>query len=82
MHEIVPLEHSAMARRFRQTLSIYQQNRDLIAIGAYHKGGDPRIDAAIAQWPHIQRFLQQDMREKVGYDESLKALRELAEAGQ
>jgi flagellum-specific ATP synthase len=77
MHEIVPPEHSAMARRLRQTLSTYQQNRDLIAIGAYHKGGDPRIDAAIAQWPHIQRFLQQDMQEKVGYEESLLALNEV-----
>ena len=74
MHEIVPPQHSAMARRFRQTLSTYQQNRDLIAIGAYQKGGDPRIDAAIAQWPAMQRFLQQDMHEKVEYAESLRAL--------
>ena len=74
MHEIVPHEHSAMARRFRQSLSMYQQNRDLIAIGAYAKGSDPRIDAAIAQWPNMQAFLQQDMRQKVGYQESLEAL--------
>ena len=78
MHDIVPHEHSAMARRFRQSLSMYQQNRDLIAIGAYQKGGDPRIDAAIAQWPNMQRFLQQDMREKVGYAESLAALAQVA----
>ncbi|MFL6575825.1 MAG: flagellar protein export ATPase FliI [Povalibacter sp.] len=77
MHEIVPHAHSSMARRFRQSLSMYQQNRDLIAIGAYQKGSDPRIDAAIAQWPNMQRFLQQDMRQKVGYDESLHALQEL-----
>jgi flagellum-specific ATP synthase len=67
-----------MARRFRQSLSMYQQNRDLIAIGAYQKGSDPRIDAAIAQWPNMQRFLQQDMREKVGYAESLAALAQVA----
>ncbi|HEY5808880.1 MAG TPA: flagellar protein export ATPase FliI [Povalibacter sp.] len=77
MHEIVPPEHSAMARRFRQSLSLYQQNRDLIAIGAYQKGSDPRIDAAIAQWPTMQKFLQQDMREKVGYGESLAALKQV-----
>jgi flagellum-specific ATP synthase len=80
MHEIVPPEHSAMARRLRQSLSSYQQNRDLIAIGAYQKGSDPRIDAAIAQWPAIQQFLQQDMREKVAYDESVTALRAVAGA--
>lgn len=74
MHDIVPAGHSTLARRFRQTLSTYQQNRDLIAIGAYQKGSDPRIDAAIANWPNVQRFLQQDMHEKVGYQESLAAL--------
>ena len=54
MHDIVPKQHSDMARRFRQTLSTYTQNRDLIAIGAYQKGSDPRIDAAIAAWPNLQ----------------------------
>lgn len=77
MHDIVPPEHSALARRFRQMLSTYQQNRDLIAIGAYQKGSDPRIDAAIAQWPNMQRFLQQGMHEKVGYADSLAALRQV-----
>lgn len=77
MHDIVPPEHSGLARRFRQTLSTYQQNRDLIAIGAYQKGSDPRIDAAIANWPNVQRFLQQDMHEKVEYEESLRALHEV-----
>jgi flagellum-specific ATP synthase len=74
MHEIVPHEHSAMARRFKQALSTYQQNRDLIAIGAYQKGSDPRIDAAMALWPTMQKFLQQDIREKVAFKESVQAL--------
>jgi flagellum-specific ATP synthase len=74
MHDIVPQEHSTLARQFRQILSLYQQNRDLIAIGAYQKGSDPRIDAAIAMWPSMQRFLQQDMHESVDYAASLAAL--------
>jgi flagellum-specific ATP synthase len=74
MHEIVPHEHSAMARRFKQALSTYQQNRDLIAIGAYQQGSDPRIDAAMALWPTMQKFLQQDIREKVAFKESVQAL--------
>jgi flagellum-specific ATP synthase len=75
MHDIVPHEHSTLARRFRQALSTYTQNRDLIAIGAYQKGSDPRIDAAIALWPTMQPLLQQDMHEKVSYEDSLRALR-------
>ena len=50
------------------------QNRDLIAIGAYHKGSDPRIDAAIALWPNMQNFLQQDLTERVDYNRSLVEL--------
>jgi flagellum-specific ATP synthase len=80
MHEIVPHEHTALARRFKQSLSTYQQNRDLIAIGAYHKGSDPRIDGAIALWPSMQKFLQQDIAERVEYSESLAALAEVMSA--
>jgi flagellum-specific ATP synthase len=74
MQDIVPQQHSTLGRQFRQALSLYQQNRDLIAIGAYQKGSDPRIDAAIELWPSMQRFLQQDMHEKVDYASSLAAL--------
>jgi flagellum-specific ATP synthase len=78
MHDIVPKQHSDMARRFRQTLSTYTQNRDLIAIGAYAKGSDPRIDAALAAWPNLQKFLQQDMHERVEYRASLTQLAQVA----
>jgi flagellum-specific ATP synthase len=77
MHEIVPPEHQELARRFRQQLATYEQNRDLIAIGAYQRGSDPRIDGAIALWPTIERFLQQDMRTRVDFAGSLSALQTL-----
>ena len=83
MHDIVPHEHTKMARHFKQTLSTYQQNRDLISIGAYHKGTDPRIDASIALWPTMQKFLQHDLQERVDYGSSVAALNTLmmAQAG-
>ncbi|HEV8334517.1 MAG TPA: flagellar protein export ATPase FliI, partial [Steroidobacteraceae bacterium] len=74
MHDVVEQQQFALARRFKQALSTYQQNRDLIAIGAYHKGSDPRIDAAIALWPNMQNFLQQDLTERVDYKRSLVEL--------
>jgi flagellum-specific ATP synthase len=82
MHEIASPEHFARARQFRQILSQYQQHRDLIAIGAYQKGNDPRVDQAIDLWPRMQRFLQQDMRERVDLEASLAALQEALTGGE
>jgi flagellum-specific ATP synthase len=77
MYDIVPKSQTVMARQFRQALSTYQQNRDLIAIGAYQRGSDPRIDSAIAGWPAMQRFLQQDMHEQFTLDASIAALQQM-----
>ena len=80
MHEIVPELQRNLAREFRQSLSIYQQNRDLIAIGAYQRGSDPRIDSAIAMWPSMQKFMQQDVHERVDYRNSVAQLNVLMQA--
>ncbi|HTX05429.1 MAG TPA: flagellar protein export ATPase FliI [Steroidobacteraceae bacterium] len=82
MHELASNRHVATARQFRHVLSTYQQHRDLIAIGAYQRGSDPRVDQALALWPRMQRFLQQDMRERVNLAASIAALDEtLSEPG-
>jgi flagellum-specific ATP synthase len=74
MHEIASPAQVELARRFRQTLSTYQHHRDLIAIGAYQRGTDPRVDAAMALWPRMQKFLQQGIQERTGLAQSLAAL--------
>lgn len=77
MNDIVDPEHMRVARRFKQIYAHYQQNRDLISVGAYQKGSDPRVDEAVAMYPRLEGYLQQDMGESVGFDESLQSLREL-----
>ena len=74
MHEIVPDPHLDLARRFRRASAAYSSHRDLIAIGAYQRGSDPRVDAAIALQPRMEQFLQQDMRQRVTLGESVTAL--------
>lgn len=71
-------EHMELARTFKQFYSLYQQNRDLITIGAYSQGSDPRIDRAIIQKPYLDQFLQQKMREVIHYDEGLQSLQLVA----
>jgi flagellum-specific ATP synthase len=75
MHEISSREQMLVARQFRQTLSTYQQSKDLIAVGAYQRGSDPRVDNAVTLWPKMQRFLQQDIHERVDFAASLTALK-------
>ena len=49
------------ANRFRRLWSLYQQNSDLIQVGAYQEGTNPEIDEAIKLRESMQNFLQQDM---------------------
>ncbi|HEX4376992.1 MAG TPA: flagellar protein export ATPase FliI [Steroidobacteraceae bacterium] len=74
MHDIVPEAQMELVRRLKQFTSSYEQNRDLISMGAYQRGSDPRIDAAIARWPQIEKFVRQGMRERVTLQTSVTQL--------
>ena len=81
MPMIASPEQQKLIRRFRQLNAAYAQNRDLITIGAYAKGSDPRVDEAIQYWPVIQRFLQQDGNESISFAKSLESLQALFQSG-
>jgi len=74
MPDIIDAGHMQMARELRRLYSLYQQNRDLISVGAYQPGSDPRIDKAIEKNPAILEFLQQGMDEAVDINMSLQEL--------
>lgn len=76
-NDITSVQHQQQVRRFRQMFSAYQRNRDLISIGAYQKGSDARVDAAIALWPRIEEFLKQDVRQRADFLNSQRALETL-----
>lgn len=75
-------EHQQLARQLKQVYALYQENKDLISIGAYSKGTDPRIDQAINLIPVINFFLQQKMHETIPYDQSLGQLQEILSAAE
>ncbi|MFC0267304.1 flagellar protein export ATPase FliI [Kushneria aurantia] len=56
---------------FKQMLSRYQRNRDLISVGAYAAGSDPVLDEAIRLYPTLERFLQQGMDERADVEHSV-----------
>jgi flagellum-specific ATP synthase len=74
MNDITSQEHQEMARAFKHLYSIYQQNRDLISVGAYERGTDERIDAAIDAIPLLDDFLRQDMHVQVSLEQSIADL--------
>jgi len=74
MTEIVDQQHLKLMQVFKQFYSIYQESRDLISVGAYTQGSDPKIDAAIMIYPQLIEFLQQGMNEPVTFAESLNGL--------
>jgi flagellum-specific ATP synthase len=74
MPAVVPVAQQKLAQRFRQVYSAYSQQRDLITIGAYQKGSDPRVDEAIALWPALSAFLQQEVSQAIDLDTAVHAL--------
>ncbi len=59
MTALISEQHYARVRTFKQLLSSFQRNRDLVSVGAYAKGSDPMLDKAIALWPQLEGYLQQ-----------------------
>ena len=74
MQAVTDAKHRQLVSRFRNLNAIYQQNRDLITVGAYAAGSDPRVDEAIHYWPALLEFLQQDAGTPVSLAQSINAL--------
>ncbi|GAB3390977.1 FliI/YscN family ATPase [Azotobacter armeniacus] len=74
MTAIVESGQQRKAQHFKQLLSKYQRNRDLISVGAYAAGHDPQLDRAVQLHPQLERFLQQRIDERAGVEETLQML--------
>lgn len=63
-----------IARSLKELYSVYRQNRDLISIGAYEHGSDPKIDQALRAHEPLRQFIRQPQHEKVGMSQSVSDL--------
>ncbi|KAF7765681.1 flagellum-specific ATP synthase [Pseudoalteromonas undina] len=77
MPQVVSEPHMQQARVLKQVYSMYQQNKDMITLGAYQKGSDQMLDQAINMMPRVNAFLQQGMRDVISYDDGLQGLAQL-----
>ena len=66
-----------MANRFRRLWSLYQQNQDLISVGAYEAGSNAEIDEAIQLRQQLEKFLRQDMHTSTDFATTRKEIKAL-----
>ncbi|MBN2864674.1 MAG: flagellar protein export ATPase FliI [Thiotrichales bacterium] len=74
MVDVASASQLADARKFKQLYSTYQQNQDLINVGAYRKGSDANIDRAVAKYPVLNQFLSQNISESFDVAKSVEQL--------
>ena len=77
MPQVTGAEQREAARALRSHLAVYEARRDLVSLGMYTAGSDPRLDAALARIDRIEAFLTQPTSEHSPFQRSLAALRAL-----
>ena len=77
MDDIIDSEQRQYANKLKETLAIYRKAEDLINIGAYVAGSNPKIDYAIEMIEKINRYLKQDIDETTDFAESISQLAQL-----
>jgi FliI/YscN family ATPase len=77
--EVSTPEHVTAATRLRELLAAHDEAADLIQIGAYVAGSDPRVDAARAAWPAIEALLRQRPEDATPRAETIARLRAIAQ---
>ncbi|OKY74508.1 MAG: flagellum-specific ATP synthase FliI [Desulfobulbaceae bacterium DB1] len=74
MTDVVVKDQVKAAHRFLETLSTYRRSEDLINIGAYASGTNPKIDKAISMIDRLNNYLRQEVEQKFSYEESKQQL--------
>ncbi len=75
--EICDPEHMAAAAKMRELMAVYGDARDLIDVGAYEHGSNPKIDMSIQMMPEINTFLRQSIKDLVSMDSTIAELKNM-----
>ncbi|HHZ16601.1 MAG TPA: flagellar protein export ATPase FliI [Clostridia bacterium] len=79
MLNIVDEAHVNAAHKIKEIIAVYQDAKDLIDIGAYQKGNNPKIDLAIEYIEQINNFLKQDVQEYWQYSQTIDKMKEICD---
>ncbi|MCC6137125.1 MAG: FliI/YscN family ATPase [Bdellovibrionaceae bacterium] len=78
MDKVISPAHKAAAKAVRSKLSLYRESEDLINVGAYKKGSNPEIDASIAVYQELIRFMNQELSESIDLNSCVAQLETIA----
>ena len=79
MSSIVDEEHLAASQKLREVVANYEKERDLILIGAYEEGTDPKVDYAIEKIEEVNQFLKQGIEDKIDLESAIEGLKGIFE---
>ncbi len=74
MPDIVDARHKELASRFVETMANYKKVEDMINLGAYKEGSNPKVDQAIKLYDKLRAYLRQGMNERRDFADSLQGL--------
>ena len=75
--EICDAEHQKAAAKMRTLLALYRENKDLIDVGMYQAGANPKLDIAIELMPQINGFLCQSVKDSVNMKNTIDTLKQM-----
>ncbi|MTI65721.1 MAG: flagellar protein export ATPase FliI [Firmicutes bacterium] len=79
MKEIVSDKQYSMSGKMRDVLATYEKSEDLINVGAYVEGTNPKVDEAVNLIEPINNFLIQDTNDHLRFDETISKMEEILE---
>jgi flagellum-specific ATP synthase len=79
MPQLVSAAHLELAQRARELLASYREAEDLLAVGAYKRGGIARLDEALDRMPMLERFLRHGLDAPADPEKTLAMLKAIWE---
>ena len=79
MPACVPEDFRPILAKAREYMSVFADMEELIRLGAYRKGSDPKVDRAIAIYPELEAFLSQQRNERTSIEEGYEMLKTIIE---
>ncbi len=77
MRAVSTPDHVRLAQKLRETLAVYKEAEDLINIGAYKPGSNPKIDKAIKVIDGVNDFLKQNVEDSSDFTKTMRQLQQI-----